>query len=243
MSLINQNKLDNFLLFNFLAKDKENAKEIIEAGDGFVVPGIVSSDFENIEDAVNKVKELKEVAPMISIGLGNGGDTSNWKKVLQIAEHSNPGHINQPFEKTSYSMGYLNGTGLEQAVNGLVAPTGKIGFVKLTSGQELTVEEFVNLAVMLGVQSIKFMPVNGLVHLDELVYLTTVAADRGIKAIEPAGGISADNIVEMVKAVEPTGIELFMPHIFGSSIDKATGRTKPEEVRKIVQLVKGRSLC
>jgi 2-dehydro-3-deoxy-phosphogluconate aldolase len=240
MNLMKQNRLDDFLLFNFLAKDKENAKEIIEAGAGFVVPGIVSSDFEEIEDAVAKVNELKEVSPIISIGLGNGGDTSNWKKVLQIAEQSTPGHLNQPFEKTTYSTGYLHGKGIDQVVNGLVTPTGKVGYVKLSTGIELSVEELVNLAVALGVESIKFMPLNGFNHLDELVYLTKVAAKQGIKAIEPAGGISGDNIVEIVKAVEQTGIELFMPHIFGSTIDKETGRTKPDEVKKIVELVRGR---
>lgn len=240
MNLINQNKLNDFLLFNFLAKDKDNVQEIMEAGEGFVVPGIVSSDFERVEDAASKVKELKETAPIVSIGLGNGGDTSNWKKVLHIAAQSNPGHINQPFEKTSYSMGYLDGIGMEQVVNGLVAPTGKVGYVKLTSGQEFSVEAFVDLAVGIGIKSIKFMPLKGLVHLDELVYLTKVAAKKGIRAVEPAGGISADNIVEIVNAVEQTGIDLFMPHIFGSTIDKETGKTKPEEVKKIIQLVRER---
>lgn len=238
MNLTNLNKLNDFLLFNFLAKDKQNALEIIEAGEGYIVPGIVSSDFENIEDGIKKVEELKEVAPVVSIGLGDNGNPANWNKVLQIAAGSNPGHINQPFEKSSFSRGFLQSEGIDQVVNGLVAPTGKVGYVKV-SGLEVKVEDLVDIAISMGIESIKFMPLKGTVHLDELVYLCRVAAEKGITSVEPAGGISADNIVEIVNAVKETGLGLFMPHIFGSTIDKETGKTIPEEVAKIVQLVRG----
>jgi 2-dehydro-3-deoxy-phosphogluconate aldolase len=238
MSWDHLKKIDNFLLFNFLAKDRESAREIIELGEGSIVPGIVASDFDNINEAVIKVMELKEVAPVVSVGLGGGGDPANWEKVLKIAEGSNPGHINQPFEKTIFSNGYLNAKGIPQLINGLVAPAGKVGFVKLSSGLELKVETFVELAVSMGIESIKFMPLKGEVHLAELVYLTKVAADKGIKGIEPAGGISTDNIRKIVDAVRNTGIEFFMPHIFGSTIDKETGKTISRKVNKILQLVK-----
>ncbi|PLR91913.1 imidazolonepropionase [Bacillus sp. T33-2] len=239
MNLTDLNKLADFLLFNFLAKDRQNAQDIIEAGDGYIVPGIVASDFQCIEDAINKVKELKEVAPVVSIGLGEGGNPANWEKVLKISARSNPGHINQPFDKSSYSRGYLQTVGAEQVVNGLVAPAGRIGYVKLAAGIELKAEELVTLAISMGIQSIKFMPLNGLTHLEELVYLTSVAAEQGIMAIEPAGGISSANIAEIVNAVRNTGIPVFMPHIFGSTIDKASGRTIPEEVANIMQRVRG----
>ena len=238
MDLKTLNKMDDFLLFNFLAKDKQNAEEILNAGQGFVVPGIVSSDFTRLEDGMKKVGELKEVTPVVSVGLGDNGNPANWEKVLTIAAGSNPGHINQPFEKSSYSKGYLKAKGLDQAVNGLVSPAGKVGYVKL-SDVEMKVEDLVDLALSMGVESIKFMPLKGVTHLDELVYLCKVAAKKGITSIEPAGGISADNIVEIVNAVRDTGIPVFMPHIFGSTIDKTSGRTIPEEVAKIVRLVRG----
>jgi 2-dehydro-3-deoxy-phosphogluconate aldolase len=235
---MNLTKLNDFLLFNFLAKDKQNALEIIEAGQGYIVPGIVSSDFENIQDGIKKVEELKEVAPIVSIGLGDNGNPANWDKVLEIAAGSNPGHINQPFEKSSFSHGYLQAKGIDQMVNGLVAPTGRVGYIKV-SGLEVKVEDLVELAIGMGINSIKFMPLKGTVHLEELAYLCKVAAEKGITSVEPAGGISSENIVEIVNAVKNTGLSLFMPHIFGSSIDKETGRTIPEEVAKIVQLVRG----
>ncbi|MEH7387444.1 KDGP aldolase [Bacillus sp. JJ1521] len=239
MKLLELNKIDDFLLFNFLAKDKQNAEEIIEAGKGYIVPGIVSSDFTNIEDGVKKVKELKEVAEVLSIGLGDNGNPANWEKVLKIAEGSEPGHINQPFEKTNYSIGYLNAKGIHQVVNGLVAPSGKVGTIKLSTGVEMRVEELVDLAASMGIESIKFMPLKGKTHLEELVYICKVAAKKGLNAVEPAGGISSENIVDIVNAVHLTGIPIFMPHVFGSTIDKETGRTIPGEVEKIIKLVMG----
>lgn len=237
MKLYDMKKLDDFMLFNFLARDRDNAEEIMHAGAGFIVPGIVSSDFDNIEAGVEKVRELKEVAPVVSVGLGDGGNPENWEKVLKIAAGSDPGHINQPFEKSSFSRGYLHGIGHEQVVNGLVSPSGNVGTVML-SGVEMKVEDLMDLAVSMGVVSIKFMPLKGTAHLEELVYLCKVAAVKGNLSVEPAGGISADNIGEIVQAVRGTGVSLFMPHIFGSTIDKQTGRTLPEEVSRIVNIVR-----
>ncbi|MCA1035912.1 KDGP aldolase family protein [Bacillus infantis] len=238
MILNEMKKLNDYILFNFLAKDKENAEEIISAGEGYIVPGIVSSDFTAIEEAAKTVEEIKEVAPLVSIGLGDGGNPANWEKVLGIAAKSQPGHINQPFEKSSYVRGVLYGMGQKQMVNGLVAPTGRIGYVK-AGGVEMAAEELVELAAAMGIPSIKFMPLKGTIHLEELTYLTKAAAQKGIMAIEPAGGISESNITEIIAAVKDTGIPLFMPHIFGSTIDKHTGRTLAEEVAKIVKKAKG----
>ncbi|MDR4317607.1 4-hydroxy-2-ketovalerate aldolase [Niallia circulans] len=228
-------KLFDFVLFNFLAKDKENVQDIMEAGKGFVVPGIVASDFSNKQEGASKVKELKEVVDIVSIGLGGGGDPVYAKRVLDIAAISNPGHINQPFESAIYAKGFLEGKGASpQLVNALVKPSGTVGTVKLASGMEVKVEEFVEIALVLGVESIKFMPLSGEVHLEELVYLTKVAAQKGIRGIEPAGGISAFNIKTIIDAVKKIEIEFFMPHIFGSTIDQATGKTIPTEVAQIL---------
>lgn len=238
MSLISRNKLDDFLLFNFLAKDKQNAEDIITAGDGYVVPGIVSSDFEKVEDGVSKVRELQEVTEVVSIGLGGNGNPDNWERVKEIADKSQAGHINQPFERSTFTKGYLQARGLKPLINGLVVPTGEIGFVKLSSGLTFRVEELVDLAKEMEIESIKFMPLKGTVHLEELVYLCKIAADRGIPGVEPAGGIDAGNIAEIVDSVRKTGISFFMPHIFGSTIDKKTGYTIPVQVRQIIQQVR-----
>ncbi|WP_100010208.1 KDGP aldolase [Lentibacillus sediminis] len=232
-------KLHNKFLVNFLASDKKNAADIMEAGSGYVVPGIVSSNFETIEAAAAKVSELKTVSEVVSIGLGEGGNTANWKQVLEIAAASEAGHVNQPFEKAAYAKGFLDGSRPEnQLVNGLVQPTGERGKVRLAlTGITLCVEEFLDIASIFGLGSIKMMPMNGTEHLQELVYITKAAEERGIRGVEPAGGIHADNISEIISAVKDINIEFFMPHIFGSTIDKETGKTIPHKVREIFSAI------
>lgn len=240
MKVLTKRLYDKFL-FNFLANDRDNAAAIMEAGSGYVVPGIVSDKFESIEAAAEKVAELKSVTELVSIGLGGGGDTTNWKKVLDIAVASIPGHINQPFETSPYAKGYLEGKNIpKQLVNALVQPTGEVGTIKMAnSGKIIRVEDFIEIAVALGIESIKMMPIKGTQHLEELTYLTKIAAKRGIRGIEPAGGIDASNIKDIIAGVKDIDIELFMPHIFGSTIDKETEATIPSKVREIISEVKG----
>lgn len=234
-------KLYDKFLFNFLASDRDNAAAVMEAGSGHVVPGIVSDKFDSIEAAAKKVAELKSVTDTVSIGLGGGGNTANWKKVLEIAVASHPGHLNQPFETAAYATGYLDGNDIPgQLVNALVQPTGEVGKIKLAnSGKVMLVEDFVEVAVGLGLVSIKMMPVKGTQHLDELIYLTKIATAKGIRGVEPAGGIDASNIRDIMIGVKDIDIEFFMPHIFGSTIDKETGETIPAKVREILTEVEG----
>jgi 2-dehydro-3-deoxy-phosphogluconate aldolase len=234
-------KLYGKFLFNFLAHNRQNAEAVVEAGKGYVVPGITADKFNTVEEAAAKVNELKQVTDVVSIGLGGGGNTANWKKVLEIAVASNPGHINQPFETATYSKGYLDAKGTpKQLVNALIQPTGEVGTIKLAnSGAILRVEEFIEVAAGLGIESIKMMPVKGAQHLDELIYVTKVASEKGIRGVEPAGGISASNIKEIILGVKDIDIEFFMPHIFGTTIDSETGETIPEKVKEILDAVEG----
>ncbi|ALX47798.1 KDGP aldolase [Lentibacillus amyloliquefaciens] len=234
-------KLHDKILFNYLVRDVENTAAVMEAGAGHVVPGIVSDKFASVEDAATKVSEIKTVAKTVSIGLGGGGNTANWKKVLEIAAVSRPGHINQPFETSSYSLGYLDGIGHQkQLVNGLVKPTGEVGKVQLAnSGSVYKVEELMEIASHLGIESIKMMPVSGTDHLEELIYLTKTAQAKGIRGVEPAGGINGANIRKIVSSVKDIDIEFFMPHIFGSAMDKETGKTIPDKVKEVYQEVEG----
>ncbi|MBC2256306.1 KDGP aldolase family protein [Listeria ivanovii] len=223
-------KWNDFALFNFLAKDKKNGKEVMDAARGYAVPGIVATNYETIEEAAKAMNELQAVAEVVSVGLGGGGDWNNWRNVLHIARLNPDCHINQPIE----TAGLTNQLLPETYTNALVRPTGKIGIVKLSSGDEITAEKAVDYCLSAGIPSIKFMSIEGTKHLDELIYLTKVAADKGIYGIEPAGGIGAENIHEITTAIKETGIPFYMPHIFGKTIDKTTGRTKPEEIEKIM---------
>ncbi|GFZ78787.1 hypothetical protein GCM10008018_25410 [Paenibacillus marchantiophytorum] len=229
-------KLHDRLLFNFLAFDKKNAEDILEASEGFSVPGIVSTDFETVSAAAEKVDELRQVAPIVSIGLGGGGDTSLWRKVIDIGLIANPGHINQPFHTSSYAQGVFDQEGIPQFVNALIAPSGKLGIVKLADGKEIQLGHLLDMAVLLNIQSIKVMPLQGLQHLDEIVEIAKEAACRGIYGIEPAGGIHSGNIRELIAALMKTNISFIMPHIFGNTIDPLTRRTIPAKVREIVEI-------
>lgn len=231
-------KLYDKFLFNFLASDAQNASDIMEAGGGYVVPGIVSDQFSSISNAVDKVRELKTVSEVVSVGLGGGGNTDNWKRVLDISVASQPGHLNQPFEMSSYTKGFLDGHNMpNQLVNALVKPTGQVGKIQLSSGSVISVEEFLEVAAALGIESIKVMPVKGAQHLEELVDLTKKAASKGIRGVEPAGGIDASNIREVIYGIKGINIEFFMPHIFGSTIDKKTGKTIPAKVKEILNML------
>lgn len=225
------------IFFNFLAKDKDNAEDIVRVGNGRVVPGIAAADFESVDEAVAVVKEMKQVAPVVSIGLGGNGNIAMWKKALDIAARANPGHLNQPFKTAVYAKGFLDAKGVPQIVNALVTPSGKKGTVKLSNGAEIPVETFAVTAGELGIESVKFMPMNGLQHLEELVALTSALAKAGVKGIEPAGGIAADHVEPLYQALKNTGIQWIMPHIFGAAMDKETGRTRLDIVQNIVNQV------
>ncbi|KID17119.1 KDGP aldolase, partial [Listeria monocytogenes] len=127
-------------LFNFLAKDKENSLEVMVAARGLAVPGIVATNYETAEEAANVVKELQTTAEVISVGLGGGGDWQNWRDVIHIACPAPNSHINQPIETAGLTNGLLS----ETYTNTLVRPTGKVGIVKLSFGDEITAEEAVD---------------------------------------------------------------------------------------------------
>ncbi len=233
-------KLYDKFLFNFLASSEKNAADIIEAGKGYIVPGIVSDKFHSIEAGAAMIKELKKTSPIVSVGLGGGGNPDNWRKVLEIAALSEPGHLNQPFETASYTKGFLDAKGLpNQIVNALVKPTGTVGKIQLSSGKILDVTTFLEIALEQGIESIKMMPVQGKQHLEELIYLTSQASMLGIRGVEPAGGIDATNIIDIIEGVKNIDIEFFMPHIFGSTIDPVTGETIPGKVKEIIEKVVG----
>lgn len=236
-----EEKLYDKFLFNFLANDRNNAEAIIEAGSGYVVPGIVSDKFDTVDAAAKKVEELKSITNTVSIGLGGGGNPANWEKVLEMAAASSPGHINQPFETASYARRYLDKKGVPaQLVNALIQPTGEAGKIKLAVSQQvMQVEEFIEIARGYGIESIKMMPIKGTQHLEELVYLTRVAAAKGIRGVEPAGGIDVNNIKAILTGVKDIDIDFFMPHIFGSTIDKSTGATIPAKVSEILAEAEG----
>ncbi|MBB3908775.1 KDGP aldolase [Anoxybacteroides rupiense] len=241
MKLLKMKKFRDQLLINVLASGEENAKAIYDAGEGYIVPGIAAADYSTIDEGVAKLRELKKAVPVVSIGLGGGGNFREWKRVVQMAVEAKSEHINQPYETASYAKGYLEANNVKPMINALVVPTGIIGKVRLSTGATVDVESCLDLAAALNIDSIKVMPVKGLTHLEELVFIAKEAVKRGIRGIEPAGGIKIEHVPIMFKAIQQTHIELFMPHIFGDLLVEPS-KTNHEKVRDLLTLLKGGTL-
>lgn len=70
---------------------------------------------------------------------------------------------------------------------------------------------------------------------DELAAMVKAAVRAGIKIFEPTGGITVDNVYNIVKICLDNGAEVVIPHLYTSLINKETGKT---EVAKIIHLLK-----
>lgn len=230
---------------NLLAKDIENARNVVEVLDGYTIIGVLSKDFNTVEEAIAYINEMKKSIPSISVGLG-AGDPNQWKMAADIARQTDPGHVNQVFSTAGHTQGLLEGAKCTNTfANALISPTGQIGKVIISTGPSSSVKNTiidVDEALLLlkdsNVMSVKFFNMGGLKHLDELREVAHACVRNGIPVIEPTGGISADNIYEIVKVCVEAGCEKVIPHVYSSAIDKSTGLTDIEIVKKLYNEIK-----
>jgi len=236
------------LLFNFLVKDIQNAEEVWEASEGFGLLGIVLKDYERVEDAFEVARQIKDLTGIVSIGLG-GGDASQWRRVVDLALHLNPGHINQVFPASGYTIGALEARGFarDNVVNALVSPSGSAGWVIISTGplsekaQEQAVvkcDAALRMIKEVGGKSVKVFPIQGDTRLDELAAVARSAREIGLEVIEPTGGITPDNLEAVLRVSLREGPQLVIPHIHSSIIDKVSGRTNADKVREVVRIGK-----
>lgn len=233
------------LLFNVLAKDAKNAKEIWEASEGYAVMGIVLKDYPSIEEACDVALRIKEIAGMVSVGLG-GGDPSQWMRVVEAALRTDPGHVNQVFPATGYTIGALETKGLEDnVVNALVGPSGTPGQVVLSTGplSEKALTEAVvpcdaafRMIKEIGGRAVKAFPVQGDKRLGELSVIAKATREAGIGILEPTGGITIGNVESLLRTCLSGGPEMIIPHVHSSIISKETGRTDPAKVAELVKI-------
>ncbi|MDR0485078.1 MAG: KDGP aldolase, partial [Alphaproteobacteria bacterium] len=94
------------IAINCLAKDINNAKEVVDSLEGHACIGLLSSDFNSVESAVAEVNKWLEVLPCVSVGLGAGNPSFSMPAAL-IAGETNPGHVNQTFPFAGFTAGYL----------------------------------------------------------------------------------------------------------------------------------------
>lgn len=236
----------NRLAINFLAKDKENGKEIYETMDGFTAIGVLSNKFNTVEEGIEYIKDFQKEIPSVSVGLG-AGDPSQAHKAALIAASTNPGHVNQVFTSAAYAAGAMKILKSDETlINVLISPTGKIGKVKISTGElsskesDAVVDVDTAMAMVLDMKahSIKFFPMKGTKAIEELKIVAEACVRHKISMIEPTGGITIENFKEIVKVCLDAGVSKIMPHIYNSVIDSKTGKTKVEDVKKVYNIMK-----
>lgn len=230
-------------VLNVLANSVENAKEVFEAAEGHVLVGVLSKDYPDVPSAVEAMREYgRAIDEAVSIGLG-AGDNRQAAVVAEIARHYPGSHINQVFPAVGATRANLGGQ--DSWINSLVSPTGRAGYVNISTGPASAAGEHaivpVRAAIALvrdmGGNALKYFPMNGLSREDEYrAVVEACAAERF--ALEPTGGIDLDNFEQILRMALEAGVPQVIPHVYSSIVDKATGKTKVEDVRRLLETTK-----
>ncbi|MHC5279085.1 2-dehydro-3-deoxy-phosphogluconate aldolase [Listeria kieliensis] len=235
--------LNDRICLNVLANSVENAKECYQAADGHVVLGVLSINYSSDEAAITDMKKYIEATDnALSVGLGAGNPKQS-EMVTRISAELQPQHINQVFTGVGASRALLGQK--ETIINGLVSPTGKVGYVNIATGPlsseapagEVPIETAIALLKDMGGSSIKYFPMKGLAHEEEYRAVAKACAENDFY-LEPTGGITLDNFEEIVKIALDAGVKKVIPHVYSSIIDKASGDTKPEDVKTLYHIMK-----
>ena len=231
---------------NVLAKDIENAKEIVEAIDGHAAIGVLSKQFNTVEEGVVEVQKWLKEIPTVSVGLG-AGDPTQWEKAAKIAAATDPGHVNEVFTGAPVAAGMLMANGAKNTmINSLMSPTGIVGKVKISTGHLsrngkdaiVDVETAVLMLKDMSVHSVKFFPMGGLKTINELKAVAEACAKHNLPLLEPTGGITVENFKEILKVCLDAGVNKVMPHVYNSIVDEATGKTKVEDIKRLYDIIK-----
>ena len=235
--------LEDRICLNVLANSVENAKECFEAAEGKILLGVLSKNYSTDEAAIEDMKKYQaEIENALSVGLG-AGDPNQSEMVSRISAVLQPQHVNQVFTGAATSRALLGQE--ETIVNALVSPTGKVGFVNIATGPlssqeeptEVPLETAIALLKDMGASSIKYFPMKGLVHKEEYQAVAKACAAHDFY-LEPTGGIDLDNFAEILQIAVDAGVKKIIPHVYSSIIDPETGDTRPEDVRRLLKMMK-----
>jgi uncharacterized protein (TIGR03581 family) len=229
---------------NVLANSVENAKEVFEAAEGYVLVGVLSKDYPTVETAVAAMKEYgKAIDEAVSIGLG-AGDNRQAAVVAAIAKHYPGTHINQVFPAVGATRANLGEQ--DSWINSLVSPTGRVGYVNISTGPVsaaqpehaiVPVKTAIALVRDMGGNALKYFPMNGLSCEDELRAVAQACGEEGF-ALEPTGGIDMENFETILRIALEAKVLQVIPHVYSSIIDKATGKTNTSDVRELLSIMK-----
>lgn len=226
---------------NCLTNSIENAKAILEAAEGHVAVGILSAAYPDVASAVEDMKKYQEaVDNNISVGLG-AGNPGQWRAVAEISGKIRPKHINQTFTAGGFTRAK---TGDGPFMNSMVAPCGKPGYVKISTGPLCKDEEpaivpvktAIAMAKEQGADSLKYFPMGGLKVREEFKAVAKACTESGF-GLEPTGGIDLGNFKEILEIAVSAGVEKIIPHVYSSIIDKQTGATKIEDVKELYRMI------
>lgn len=242
-------KIDAFLYkdrvaLNVLANSIENAKEVYEAGEGKVLIGVLSKDYNTVEEAVTTMKKYDEVVDgAVSIGLG-AGDNRQAAVVEKIVKLYKGSHINQVFPSIGATRANLGEK--DSWINALVSPSEKVGYVTISTGPlssnireqaVVSIESVIALVKDMGGNALKFFPMKGLAHKEEFRAVAKACAEADF-ALEPTGGIDLNNFGEILNIALEVGVLKVIPHVYSSIIDKETGKTNVEDIKKLLDITK-----
>lgn len=228
---------------NVLANSVENAQDCYEAAEGHVVLGVLSKKYPTDEAAVEDMKKYQAATKnALSVGLG-AGDPNQSQMVARISKTLQPQHVNQVFTGVGISRALLNQS--ETVINGLVSPSGKVGYVNIATGPLsseapaaiIPIETAIKLLKDMGGSSVKYFPMNGLAHIDEFKAVAEACANDDF-SLEPTGGIDLENFEEILQIALDAGVKKVIPHVYSSIIDSNSGNTKPEDVKVLFEKVK-----
>lgn len=231
------------ICLNVLANSVENAKACYEAAEGHVVLGVLSKNYPTDEAAIEDMKKYQAATNnALSVGLG-AGDPNQSQMVSRLSAVLQPQHVNQVFTGVGVSRALLGQS--DTVVNGLVSPTGKVGYVNIATGPlsseapeaVVPIETAIKMLQDMGGSSVKYFPMKGLAHKEEYKAVAEACA-RYDFYLEPTGGIDLNNFEEIVQIAVDAGVKKIIPHVYSSIIDKATGDTKPEDVLQLLGMVK-----
>lgn len=236
------NYYKNCVGINCLAGSVENAKDIYEAADGHVVCGILTKNYPDNASCIDDLKKYqKAVNNAISVGLG-AGDPNQSLMVSQVSAEVQPQHVNQVFSEVAYTRALLGQN--NTVINGLVSPTGRVGYVNIATGPLSSKEKVAEIPVTtaiaflkeMGGSSIKFFPMNGLNHKEEYEYIAKACADNNF-SLEPTGGIDLENFESILQIAFDAGVKKILPHVYSSIIDQQTGLTRADDVKKLYEII------
>lgn len=237
------NYLEDRLCLNVLAGSVENAQEIYNVAEGHVVVGVLSKNYATDEAAIKDMKRYIAVTDnALSVGLG-AGDPNQSQMVSRLSAVLQPQHVNQVFTGVATSRALLGQD--DTVVNGLISPTGKVGYVNIATGPlssqapeaVVAVETAIRLLQDMGGSSVKFFNMKGLEHIEEYKVVAAACAKYDFY-LEPTGGIDLENFEEIVQIAVDAGVKKIIPHVYSSIIDEETGNTRVEDVKVLLEIMK-----